>query len=155
MSYFRHIFVPDRPWLFKKIMHDEVFGKMWFNRNTKEPQYDHYQAHLLFKPTQKEVDVFIDADAKGIAQEQRSIFLALERDFTDHMAALANYMNQTRTSSDVSETMDIDSNYVLFGISIARIDDTRKDFALSFAGTSAGSKDFTASFKAGEVLSLS
>lgn len=155
MSYFRHIFFPDRPWLFKKIMHDEVFGKMWFNKNTKDPQYDHYQAHLLFKPTQKEVDIFIDADATGIEHEQRSLYLALERDFTDYMTALSRYMNKTRTSTDVSETVDIDSDYVLFGISIARADDTRKDLALSFEGTSAGSKDFTASFKAGEVLSLS
>ena len=63
----------NKPWLIKKTINDDIFGLMWFNKD-KNSEYNHFQGHLFFKPTNSEIDVFIDSDKLGIDPKQKMFF---------------------------------------------------------------------------------
>lgn len=76
------LFFRNKPWLFKKQIHDDQFGMLWYN-SSNDPQYNHYQGHFRFKPTNDEVDIFIDSSREGISANQKEFFTEIEQNYLE------------------------------------------------------------------------
>jgi hypothetical protein len=63
----------NKPRLIKISIRDDLFGLMWFNKD-KYSEFNHYQGHLLFNPTNSEIDIFIDSDKEGFEQQKKSFY---------------------------------------------------------------------------------
>jgi hypothetical protein len=74
-----YYFLRNQPWLFKKQIHHDIFGRMWFVKD-KNPIYNHYQSHIYFKPANKEIDIFFDSDVE-FDSNQTLFFNAIEKQY--------------------------------------------------------------------------
>ena len=152
----RNLIIPNKPWLFKKQIHDDLFGMIWFNIHKKQPEYDHYQGHLTFKPTNMEIDIFFDSDPEGIASDQKTVFKTLENNYHDYISKLLRPMQYSivkRKSKDIV-IKDFNTEFQLFGLSIPRLKSRHKDVTLSFISDTHAIPNINATFRNGELLNI-
>jgi hypothetical protein len=152
----RQLFFPNKPWLFKKQIQDDTFGRMWFNSNKKEPQFNHYQGHFTFKPINKEVDIFFDSDREGISNDQKNVFNTLENNYNDYISILINairdyILNKKSRNLDIK---DFNAEFKLFGISIPRIENGYQDVKLYYESDTHRINNISVTFRNGELLKV-
>jgi hypothetical protein len=47
------------PWLFKKQIQHQKFGRLWYINDRKNIKNSHYQGYTYFAPVNKEIDIFL------------------------------------------------------------------------------------------------
>jgi hypothetical protein len=155
-QFVKHLIFPNKPWLFKKQIHDDIFGMMWFNKDKRQPQYDHYQGHFLFKPINKEIDIYFDADPEGITNEQKVTFKSLESEYKNYTFRLLQPMQEKiKARKDVQIVIkDFNAEFQLFAISISRVKNGQKDISLNYASDTHGISNISATFSNGELVKI-
>jgi hypothetical protein len=103
----------NRPWLFKKQIYDDNLGRLWFNKIKKNPKENHFQAHTVFKPTNREIDIFFDSDENRLDPNQVRFYYEIENKYND---LVSQYIKSLKDSN-----LDSNFNYILFGISVGRV----------------------------------
>ncbi len=112
--YIRSIgFRANRPWLFKKQIYNEKLGRLWYNKIKKNPKDNHFQAHTVFKPTNREIDIFFDSGEDQLDPNQVRFYYEIENKYND---LLSQYAKALKDSN-----LDNNSDLILYGISIGRM----------------------------------
>ena len=152
----RQLFFPNKPCLFKKQIQDDTFGRMWFNSNKKEPQFNHYQGHFTFKPINKEVDIFFDSDREGITNDQKNVFNTLENNYNDYISILITSIRDyiLNKKSRNLEINDFNAEFKLFGISIPRIENGHQEVILYYESDIHKITNISVTFRNGELLKV-
>jgi hypothetical protein len=122
----------NKPWLIKKSLKDDTFGKIWYNRN-KNPEFNHYQGHFIFKPTNTEIDIFLDSDKDGLDPKQKLFFKEIERRYPEIMKKSPSPIQELIQNKKGKTILikDFTKEFTLYAISIPRI--PHKKWTLSFA----------------------
>lgn len=113
-------FLMNRPWLFKKQINHEKLGRLWYVKNKKNPEYNHYQAHVLFRPVNREIDVFFDSDNEF--DERQAAFLdEIEKNYHNvYLKCLKSIEDKTKVNFSVN------SDLMLYAIAIAQISEKQR-----------------------------
>lgn len=143
----------NKPWLIKKSIKDDLFGLMWFNKD-KNSEFNHYQGHLLFYPTNSEIDIFIDSDKEGFEQQQKSFFNEIVKKYSeisDKSATQVNeYLNKKRNK--INSAMDFKNDFRLYAISISR--NPAQKWSLHFDSEKHAISGITIQFKNWDIVNV-
>lgn len=143
----------NKPWLIKKSITDDLFGLMWFNKD-KNPEFNHYQGHLFFNPTNSEIDIFIDSDKEGFDQQQKSFYKEIVKNYSeisDKSATKVNeYLSKKQNKPDTA--MDFITDFRLFAISISR--NPAQKWSMHFDSEKYGISGITIQFKNWEIVDV-
>jgi len=152
----RQLFFPNKPWLFKKQIHDDIFGMMWFNKDKMQPEYNHYQGHFKFKPTQNEIDIFIDSDQNGISSEQKNVFKSLENKYHDFVSKIILPLQDKLRKRKSTEVLinDFNSEFQLFAISISKVINEQHELKLSYSSDIHSLTNICVTFRNDEVAEI-
>ena len=68
----------NHPWFFKKQIQHKRFGRLWYIKDKKNPEFSHYQGHFYFTPASNEIDIFFTSEIEFDSQ-QTLFFLEIEK----------------------------------------------------------------------------
>lgn len=143
----------NKPWLIKKSMTDDTFGKTWYNKE-KNPEFNHYQGHFIFKPTNTEIDIFLDSDKEGYESKQKSFFKEIERNYqeiVDKSGILIEELLQKKKGQKI-KIQDFRKEFTLFAISIPRIPNQK--WTLSFTSEKHSLMGITVYYNGWDVVDI-
>ncbi len=127
-----NLLFPNKPWLFKKTITDDIFGLMWFKKQ-ENSEFDHYQGHFIFRPTKSEIDIFIDSDRNGIEPRQKTFFKEIDTRYFESIEKskrpIEEFLN--KKNNQYIKIVDFDKEFQLFAISISRIPSQKWSFSFS------------------------
>lgn len=149
------LFFPNKPFLFKKKINDELFGLMWFNKS-KDPKFNHYQAHFIFKPSNHEIDIFFDADKEGINPRQKMFFYEIEKKYSELLRQIVQPVTEKLEKRKLREIKinDFSKEFTLFAISISRVSEFNQEWSLSYYSDKHSMTGFTINFKNWDIISI-
>jgi hypothetical protein len=75
-------FFMNRPWLFRKQIQHEKFGRLWYIKDKTSPIGNYYQGHIYFAPVNKEIDIFFASDSE-FDSKQESFYKKIENEYRD------------------------------------------------------------------------
>jgi hypothetical protein len=143
----------NKPWLIKKSLTDDIFGIMWYNKE-KDPEFNHYQAHFTFRPTNSEIDIFLDSDKDGFDSKQKSFFKEIEKKYQDIIEKSVFPIEELlqKKKGKTIKIQDFRKEFALFAISIPRI--PNKKWTLSFTSEKHSLMGITVQYNDWEVIDI-
>ncbi len=143
----------NKPWLIRKSLHDDTFGKIWYNKD-ENSEFNHYHGHFIFKPTNTEIDIFLFSDKDGYDPKQKLFFEKIEKGYQDIIEKSVPKIEellQKRKRKMIIQ--DFKKEFTLFAISIPRI--PNKNWTLSFTSEKHALGRITIHFNDMDVVSIS
>ena len=143
----------NKPWLIKKTINDDTFGLMWFNKD-QDPVFDHFQAHITFRPTNSEIDVFIDSDKNGIDPRQKTFFKEIETKYSECIRKSIRPIEEFLKNKNNQNTQitNFEEEFTLIIISIPR--DISQKWSLSFSSEKYSLYDLTINFIKWDIIEI-
>jgi hypothetical protein len=119
---------------------------MWFKKQ-QNSEFDHFQGHFTFKPTNSDIDIFIDSDKEGIESRQKAFFKEIETRYSECIAKsvrpTAEFL-QKKNKQNV-QISNFENEFKLFAISIPR--ERSQKWSLSFSSEKHSLYGMTINFK--------
>ena len=145
----------NKPWLFKKQIRDDKFGRMWFI-NCHDPLNDHYQCHFTFKPTNSEIGAYFTSDKEGIDPKLQHFFGEIERKYFELLLLFINPVEEYMKKKYQQEIkiQDFKKEFVLFAISLSRYSYQKQEWILGYYPNDEPLKGFNIKFKNWDVVDV-
>lgn len=149
----QRLFFPNKPFLFKKKIKDDIFGLMLFNKNSK---LSYYQGHFLFKPSNKEIDIFLDSNKAGINPKQKIFFHQIENNYNQLVIKISQAITEKLNKRKLREIIinDFSNEFTLYAISISWVSQLNQEWSLSYHSDIHSPSGLTVNFKNWEIINI-